>query len=558
MKRFSIFLVLLFICLPFSSVTNSNETRVCKVLPILIDFADFPHQRTASEMYNAFFSNKSFEQDPKNYISLRNFFKEVTNGLYDFTPGSYGVGDWLKMPRKKIEYKGKWDEANDLPKLMRDVFLILEKQNIDLSEYDQNKDGYFDYIIFICAGEPDSHTLFWWHAGWMGNAEYKGIKVGRYNMNGEKRRAEMNAPIQVICHEFYHYLGGWDLYSYDPDCKIDSIGPWDIMASASRKNFALSGFSRSQRGWIEEEIIDQSGTYEINALCTNNSKRLYRINIPDTKEYFLIENRYVIGTDSWWQGIPDQGLAIYHVDGAMPAGYRFNDGPPKYEHFAVWVENPGRELTFCLENNLTEFTPHTSPNSRDYKEKSLSEISIINISKSGLKMTFDVVIEHPVKPGKPNQPLLEVDKKRVDIGKIPQNKEIIETITIENMGSGVLEFFATSTSPLIKIENDNFKSNYTKFNFQIDTSQITNSIIGEFINIESNGGKAKILVIFEVVTRIGDFNNDGKTNFEDFKILQAAYGSIIGEKTYNASVDLNEDGQIDFVDFVFFSKNYDF
>jgi len=522
-----------------------------KVLPILIEFPDVPHQRTTEEMYNAFFSDKSFEQDPKNFISLRKFFKEVTNDKYNFLPGSYGVGQWLKMPKKKKEYQ----ERNDLNELIQDAFQILEKQNIDLSEYDQDKNGYFDYIVFICSGDP-SGILFWCHCGFMLDINYRKIKIGTYNIDGEMYLKEKNFPLQIICHEFYHYLGGEDLYSYDPSCKTDSVGPWDIMGYCYKsKSFGLSGFSRSERGWLDEIIIDQSGSYEINALCTNNPKRLYRINIPDTKEYFLIENRYATGTDSWWQGIPSQGLVIYHVDGSIPVKSKFNDGPPTHDHFAVWVENPGKKTAYCQENKLTEFTPHTSPNSRDYKNKSLSDISIVNISKSGLKMTFDVIIKNPEKPP---QPLINVNPKKFDFGKIYQNSKVIETLTIDNIGIGELECSMSSPCSYIFFEKNRTKGNNIKFNFRINTSKKTSSMVVDNIFIESNGGNSKIPIKFEIIARIGDLNNDGRTNIDDFKIMLDAFGSKVGDANYNDLADFNSDDRINLEDLVIFAKNYEF
>jgi M6 family metalloprotease-like protein len=551
MKIKIVLLILLFVFLPIKPASTSNETQTCKVLPLLIEFPDALHKRTAEDMYQAFFSDKTFEQDNKNFISVRNFFKETTNNKYDFVPGSYGVGKWLKLSKKKTEYHGTVDGTNDLHELVHDVFTMLEKQNIDLSEYDQDEDGYFDYIVFICSGDPKEETFFWWHSGWMFDAKYKGIEVGRYNINGESRKGENNLPLQTICHEFYHYLGGFDLYSYDPQCKIDPVGPWDIMGSNYKfKSFGLSSFSRAQLGWLDEEVITQPGTYEISALCTQNPKRLYRIDIPDTEEYFLIENRFVTGTDSWWQGIPNKGLVIYHVDGSILPAYRFNDGPPKYEHFAVWVENPGTTNTFCQENRLTEFTSLTNPNSRDYKDKSSSEILITNISKFGLTMSFKVEFVKKTSAS----PILNVEPIEINFGTIEQKSNSLQKIHIKNIGTGELECKITKTTPLILIDKTSTKENNAEVNVRIDTANITAKQNGS-IRIESNGGSVTIKVTFEIVKELGDLNADGQINKYDFFILQESFGLHTGEEKFNPKADLLQDGKIDINDVIILAKH---
>ncbi|MDD3428165.1 MAG: hypothetical protein PHR42_04440, partial [Caldisericia bacterium] len=77
MKRrvFSTILIsfLLIFLFSFPIKIQSAPTNI-KILPILMDFTDQPHQRTASEMYDYFFSNKEGER------SLRNYYLEVTNG----------------------------------------------------------------------------------------------------------------------------------------------------------------------------------------------------------------------------------------------------------------------------------------------------------------------------------------------------------------------------------------------------------------------------------------------------------------------------------------------
>lgn len=54
----------------------------------------------------------------------------------------------------------------------------------------------------------------------------------------------------------------------------------------------------------------------------------------------------------------------------------------------------------------------------------------------------------------------------------------------------------------------------------------------------------------------GDFNADGKVDFEDLMIFALAYGSTTGSSNWNAACDLDPNGKIDFEDLMIFAMNY--
>jgi uncharacterized repeat protein (TIGR02543 family) len=54
----------------------------------------------------------------------------------------------------------------------------------------------------------------------------------------------------------------------------------------------------------------------------------------------------------------------------------------------------------------------------------------------------------------------------------------------------------------------------------------------------------------------GDFNSDGKVDFEDFMLFALAYGSTSVSSNWNAACDLDPDGKIDFEDLMLFAVNY--
>lgn len=552
MKRIAYFVLLslLLSLLPVHTNKTFSAPLSIKVLPLLIEFSDSPHLRTSQEMNDFFFSTK--EEDK----SLRNYYLELTNGTLDFCPGKYEAGDWIKLPRKKAEY----NRDGSVAKLAKDVMTYLEKKGVDLKEYDNDGDNFVDYCIFIQAGDPIQYSgsnVFWPHSyAFQENIGYGGTRVYRYNMTSEIFMANKLSPLQIICHEFYHYLGGWDLYSYTKQSSSNAVGPWDIMAESTTFHiFGLSGFSRNWMGWLKPEIIKESGTYELNAIAGKGEKRLYRINIPGTKEYFLLENRFRTGVDAWWEGVPDEGLVIYHIDGAIPPNFRFNDGTPDYPHFAVWVEDPGagmnkKDAAFSLEDNQVIFTPTSNPDSRNYDKDSQPAIFITDISKSGETISFKVEFKYI-------DPVISVNPDKLDFGKVQKGYKKTITIDVENVGVSTLRArFEGSDSWIIPKRKETFGNQETN-EILVDTEYLPIGKKRGKLVVSSNGGEITIPVSVEVVEKQGDINLDGKIDKYDMVVLLDAFGYRKGEEKFKPEADFVQDGIINIDDLVILLRNLD-
>jgi M6 family metalloprotease-like protein len=525
--------------------SDPSTLKTIKILPILLDFSDFPRMRTEQEMWDMFFASE--EGAP----SLRNYFLEVTEGRYEFIPGAYGVGSWMRMPKRKQDYA----KAETLEELMTDMMQILQAQGVSLKEYDQNDDGFIDHLLLIQSGDPIrmSNTIFWLHK-WtvQSSIGYDGVNIKDYTLSAEVFQADKLAPLHGICHEFCHDLGAWDLYDYDYDSQY-AVGPWDIMAD-NRSNFGLSGFSRYYLNWLKPIEITESGTYTIDALCSQGSNRLYRVQLPGTKECFIIENRFPVGVDAWWKGIPDKGLVIYHIDGNIPITHRFNDGPPRYKNFAVWVEDAGNingkiDAAFSLDDAQDTFTPYTTPNSRDYSDKSKPSIFITEVSSSGPSMSFKIELVY-------EEPWLEVNPSKLSFGEIEKGKSLTRSFQMQNKGTSMLRSEVSTDYNWIKLSESLVFGNEAELQVTVDTSNMTLGLNQGTVDINSNGGKRKVSIEVEVIRKYGDFNGDNKVDDQDWAVFRRAYGSRKGDPNYQASADFNTDEIINFRDLQIFSGNY--
>jgi len=551
-KPISFFLGLLIAisCLLYTNPTESvkSASRKIKILPILMDFSDDPHQRIPSEIYDFFFGDKPEDR------SLRNYFFEVTNGDLEFIPGNYGVGDWIKMPRKKIEYA----KTGSVSVVVQDYFDIVAKKNIDFSEYDQDRDGYIDYTIIVQSGDPSEGyggSIFWLHYSprAIGSSVSDSLAVGQYIMTAEKFRGSKIAPLQGICHEFYHFQGGFDLYSYRGSNNW-AVGPWCNMAeNTSFSILGLCGFSRAALNWFKPIIITKPGVYEIDALASSGKNRLYRVNIPKTQEYFLIENRQAVGVDSWWQGIVSTGLIFTHVDGSIPYAHMFNDGPKVFPHYAVWVEDGGgvqrkKDAVFCADKNRTSFTPDTYPNTWDYDQKTTMGIYFTEISKSDMKMTFRVDFKYL-------EPYPDFEPKELDFGKIQKGLDKYVKLRIFNIGTGTLDVKLSTKDSWLRFDREKFSGNDEIITVIANAEYVKAGKYKGKIDIKYKAGTISVSAKVEVVDRLGDLNGDTSIDKEDLKIFLDSYGLKKGEPNFNEDCDFNVDGLVNILDFCILAKN---
>ena len=540
-----VFFTSFFSILKPSSIVRSAPKKI-KILPILVNFKDEPYQRTTSEIHDFFFSSNPEDR------SLRNYFYEVTNETLEFIAGSYDVGEWINMPKTKKAYA----QGNDVADLLEDAFLILSKKGLTFDEYDENRDGYIDYTIIIQAGDPTKGgyggSIFWLHYAPynLGAKVSETLRVGNYNMSAEKFKGDKTAPLQGICHEFFHYQGGYDLYSYTG--RDGSVGPWDIMAEDRWSNFGMCGFSRMERGWLKPIIITRPGIYELDAITSKGTKRLYRVDIPGTKEYFLIENRQSYGIDTWWQGLPSTGIIFTHVDGAIPPRHMFNDGPPNFPHYAVWIEDGGgvkekKDAVYCLDKNRTKFTLDTYPNTWDYEKTAKVGLYFTEISSSGMKMTFRLDYKY-------QDPHPAVDVEVLDFGKIQKGikKELL--FQVRNDGPGNLSAKLFSKDNWIEFEPDEFTGNDVTIKAIANAEYVKTGSYKGKIEIKSKSGSTFINTKVQIVDHLADVNGDGQVNDTDFKIFLQCYGTKIGDEKYDVDCDFNTDDKIDITDLAIFGK----
>jgi M6 family metalloprotease-like protein len=117
--------------------------------------------------------------------------------------------------------------------------------------------------------------------------------------------------IGVVAHETGHLFGLPDLY--DGSGNTEGIGHWGLMGSGNWNTASrpahMEAWSRAQLGWIVEAVLAGDTSLSLSAVEVADTALV--VPIAATDEYYLLENRQPIGSDSMIHG---PGLLVWHVD----------------------------------------------------------------------------------------------------------------------------------------------------------------------------------------------------------------------------------------------------
>ncbi len=263
--------------------------------------------------------------------SARDYFKEASFG--QFSPEFVVVGPY-DLPKTQ-KYYGEQTDANTHDANARQMVIdacvaAADDPNVNLSDYDTDKDGVLDNVFIYYAGHNQAegggeHTIWPHRSVVAGNYQPDGVLLRDYACTSEYRGSNgtMMAGIGTFCHEFGHVLSLADLYNTANEASNhNTMGSWDIMDNGSYNNNgmtppAYSAFERFYLGWLKPEVLTE-GSHLIEPLVESNTAYLVSATgthnlsgkSPNPNEYFLIENRQPIGFDTY---APGHGMLVTHI-----------------------------------------------------------------------------------------------------------------------------------------------------------------------------------------------------------------------------------------------------
>jgi len=286
---------------------------------VLVDFPDaqFTAAQTADRYARLWFAQGT--------NSVRDYFEDVSRGLVRIVGTVTGP---LRMPHPLRYYtngaSGLGDRLPNARTLARDAATALAASGVDLTPFDNDRDGFVDAFVIVNAGlgaerlRPQEGQIdnIWSHK-WV-------LEGGPFSPGRESPQifAYLTIPadckLGVCVHELGHLAFGWpDLY--DSDYTSSGIGDWCLMGSGSYNGdeenpSPPSAWCLVNQGWVE--VVTPSQDDERVELRDVRDKkgqivRLWKRDSGISHEYFLIENRVRRGRDA---DLPGGGLLIWHID----------------------------------------------------------------------------------------------------------------------------------------------------------------------------------------------------------------------------------------------------
>ena len=310
-------------------------------LVILVNFTDVTFETEKAEMdsmltgvnytrnYSYTYKNKTYNITSEG--SARQYFEDASFGQYN--PQFDVVGPVTVS--KEMSYYGKDDSyGNDLypQKMVSEACKLADtKFNVDFTQYDNDNDGYVDFVFVIYAGygEADgaaSNTI-WPHSWKLSKAGTRCVVDGKtvdlYACGNElDYYSKKHTGIGTFCHEFSHVLGLPDLYVTNTATHT-TVNEWDIMDYGPYNNEGntpptFSAYERFFMGWLTPRLITEPENVVLKDLKHSNEALLISStdehnligNDPDPTTFYMVENRQQNG---WDEHLPGHGMMLTKI-----------------------------------------------------------------------------------------------------------------------------------------------------------------------------------------------------------------------------------------------------
>ena len=311
-------------------------------LVILVNFTDVAFTTEKAEMDSMltavnYTRNYSYTYRGKQYNirsqgSARQYFEDVSFGQYN--PHFDVVGP-VTISKEHSYYGINNSKGRDSkPEYMIEEACKLADTecNVDFSQYDNDGDGYVDFVFVIYAGYGEADgggaNTIWPHAWNLLQAagrmcEVDGKKVDLYACGNElDNYSKTHTGIGTFCHEFSHVLGLPDLYVTNT-ASHTTMNEWDIMDYGPYNNEgntppAYSAYERFFMGWLQPRLITEPENITLEELNSTNTALMITEsdsanligNDPNPTTFYMLENRQKEG---WDEHLPGHGLMLTKI-----------------------------------------------------------------------------------------------------------------------------------------------------------------------------------------------------------------------------------------------------
>ncbi|MDP4180589.1 MAG: M6 family metalloprotease domain-containing protein [Bacillota bacterium] len=579
----------------------SGSTSPITGLTILIDFSDCPQSISKEEISNLI--NQEGYKGFDNNGSVRDYFYDISEGRLIYTNQVIGYYR-AKNPKS---YYNDLNATGRAKELIMEALEALDKEGFDFSKLSLDENGMVMAVNFLYAGNPDVDwgKGLWPQSGEISKFDADGVYVSRYQMSQIGTKPQIGPFVHENCHMVCGYP---DLYDYQYDSK--GVGKYCVMGYTDPNNpQPPNGFLRSiMSGWGKVTKLNDLPD-KTKVTIKADSSDVFAYYSPNANEFFIIEN---IQKKGRWACVPDEGLAIWHVDVNGNNDYQDMSREKHYEVSLVQADglyeleknvNYGGTDDLFHYGNKDSFDSNTEPKSLWWDETP-SGLIISDISVEGDKMTFVIHNNNqPVSSGEytitptatptATQTPTTTPTPTVTTSVTPTAEKITDTVTptptqvitstptseplneptYTISGYVAPDFYVDGNNPktrqgfIVTLEGTEYSAitdndGYFKINnikpsnegYQLCISKVNcyKKVIDDIV-VDSDK------IISERAAPIqmwcGDLNNDERINMIDVVILAHKFNSRI-DGNYSEEVDLDMDGEVNFRDFLIVVKHF--
>ena len=321
------------------------STGDVKGLVIPVQFAGDTITQAQLDNLNIAFNGNSTDTG---WESVSSYYQKASYGNLNFTFDIQTVYEAPKNSSYYASYSESYEEGGYTytrtgeEVILKEVLAYYENQ-IDLTQYDNNDDGYIDavYLIYSAPVDYDEAEFYWAYTTWYyGEETYDGVGAFYYFFAGFDFMDESTANdpgsgygqidglkinAATYIHETGHLLGLDDYYDYD-----SSAGCNEGLGGADMMDYTVGDhnvYSKIMLGWLTPEIVNETTTVTIESSQSRASAILIPLNFNNSYfcEYLLIDLYSAQGLnalhasaeDSYLYDGASYGVRIYHVSSSI-------------------------------------------------------------------------------------------------------------------------------------------------------------------------------------------------------------------------------------------------
>lgn len=357
----------------FSNISYNNEFEKAERLNITentlsLEYCDFLTPSTGN--INGLVIPVEFPDARAKTITQNELFPEyqsVSSYYYNTSYGklnmSFDVLDWQLLSKNSSSYakNNKYEgDASGVSAIIHEVLSKIENK-VDLTKYDNDKDGVIDSLYIIYSKPMDATSEMWWayqYTVYEAN-KYDGVEAGFYVFASYDFLFEddLKCNTKTYIHETGHMFGLEDYYDYDSSEGFSKggLGGADMMdANVGDHN----AFSKLATGWIDNPILvnlkeNEETTITIGAFSYNGDCIILADNFDKEKgifqDYFiiqLIDCESILNKEQYPFTI--DGIRIYRIHAELK---EFNNLLDSYTYYKYDNSYTNYNLIDCINNN---------------------------------------------------------------------------------------------------------------------------------------------------------------------------------------------------------------